>query len=95
MDVGLPSENLVIDGGAMNAQHKTLVIGGLVGGLLGIFAAWLYLRTVREEETVSPQAIPPGRMVKLGLSILEVLRQVVALSEQEREGGRRRWLRGK
>jgi len=77
----------------MNAQRKTLVIGGLVGSILGIFAAWLYLRTVREEEAVPPQAIPPGRMVKLGLSILEVLRQVVALSEQEREGVRRRWPR--
>ncbi len=79
----------------MNAQRKTLIIGGLLGSILGIFAAWLYLRTVREEETAPPKAIPPGGMVKLGLSILEVLRQVVALSEPEREGRRRRWLRKK
>lgn len=77
----------------MSTQYRTLVVGGLVGGILGVFAAWLYLRTVREEEKVSPRAIPPGRMVKLGLSILEVLRQVVTLSEQEKEGARRRWLR--
>ncbi len=79
----------------MSAQRKTLVIGGLVGSILGVFAAWLYLRAVIEEETAPPKAIPSGRMVKLGLSILEVLRQVVALSEPERERRRRRWLRKK
>lgn len=78
----------------MNSQNKTLIIGGLVGSALGILAAWLYVRAAREEEEAAqPQAVPPGKMVKLGLSIMEVLRQVTALSEGEEEGRKRGRLR--
>ena len=77
----------------MSSRNKTLIIGGLVGSALGILAAWLYVRTAREDEAVPPQAVPPGKMVKLGLSIMEVLRQVTALGEQEEEGQKRGRLR--
>ena len=77
----------------MNSRNKTLIIGGLVGSALGVLAAWLYMRTAREEEAVPPQAVPPGKMVKLGLSIMEVLRQVTALGEGEKEGQKRGRLR--
>ena len=77
----------------MNSRNKTLIIGGLVGSALGILAAWLYLRTAKQEEAVSPQAVPPGKMVKLGLSVMEVLRQVTALGEGEEEVQKRGKLR--
>ena len=78
----------------MNVRNKTLIIGGLLGSALGILAAWLYVRTAREkEEGEAPQAVPPGKMVKLGLSIMEVLRQVTALGEGEEEGQKRGKLR--
>ncbi|MBL7184185.1 MAG: hypothetical protein ISS50_07025 [Anaerolineae bacterium] len=77
----------------MNSRNKILIIGGIVGSALGILAGWLYVRTAREEEAVSPQAVPPGKMVKLGLSIMEVLRQVTALGEREEEGRKRGRLR--
>ena len=66
----------------MNLRNKTLVIGGLVGSALGILAAWLYVRATRETEVrETTQPVPPGKMVKLGLSVMEVLRQVTALGE--------------
>ena len=78
----------------MNSRNKTLIIGGLVGSALGILAAWLYVRTPREEqEAAPPQAIPPGKMFRLGLSIMEVLRQVATLGEKEAEGQKRGRLR--
>ena len=77
----------------MNSRNKTLIIGGLVGSALGILAAWLYVRAAREEEAVPPQAVPPGKMVKLGLSVMEVLRQVTALGGGEEEGQKRGRLR--
>ena len=80
----------------MNSRNKTLIIGGIVGSALGILAGWLYVRAAREEEeeeAASPQAVPPGKMVKLGLSIMEVLRQVTALSEGEEEGQKQGKLR--
>jgi hypothetical protein len=77
----------------MNSRNKVLIIGGLVGSALGVLAAWLYVRAAREEEAEPPQAVPPGKMVKLGLSIMEVLRQVAALGEGEEEGQKRGKLR--
>jgi len=76
----------------MNLRNKALIIGGLVGGALGVLAAWIYMRTAKEEEA-APKAIPPGKMVKLGLSIMEVLRQVATLSEREGKRRKLRWLR--
>jgi hypothetical protein len=77
----------------MNSQNKTLIIGGLVGSALGILAAWLYVRAARQEEAVAPQSIPAGKMVKVGLSVMEVLRQVTALGGGEEEGQKRGKLR--
>jgi len=72
----------------MNSRSKTLIIGGLVGGAMGALAAWLYMRTAREDDA-AVQAVPTGKMVRLGLSIMEVLRQVTTLGEREEEGRRR------
>ncbi|MBM4464296.1 MAG: hypothetical protein FJ014_01805 [Chloroflexi bacterium] len=77
----------------MNSRNKTLILGGLVGSALGVLAAWLYLRTAKQEEAMPPQAVPAGKMVRLGLSIMEVLRQVTALGEREEEGQKRGRLR--
>jgi hypothetical protein len=78
----------------MNSRNKTFIIGGLIGSALGILAAWLYVRAAREEEeAMPPQPVPPGKMVKLGLSIMEVLRQVTALGAGEEEGQKRGRLR--
>jgi len=79
----------------MNSRNKALIMGGLVGSALGVLAAWLYMRAAREEEAVPPQAVPPGKMLKLGLSIMEVLGQVATLGEREREGEKRGWLRNR
>ncbi len=77
----------------MNSRNKILIIGGLVGSALGVLAAWLFVRAAREDEAKPPEAVPPGKMVKLGLSIMEVLRQVAALGEGEEEGQKRGKLR--
>lgn len=77
----------------MNSRNKALIMGGLVGSALGVLAAWLYMRAAREEEAVPPQAVPPGKMLKLGLSIMEVLGQVATLCERESEDRKRGWLR--
>ncbi len=77
----------------MNSQNKTLIIGGLAGSALGILAAWLYVRAARQEEAETPQSIPAGKMVKVGLSVMEVLRQVTALGGGEEEGQKRGKLR--
>lgn len=72
----------------MNSRNKVLIIGGLVGSALGVLAAWVYIRTTKAEKA-KPQAISMGNVVRLGLAIMEVLRRVATLGEQEEKGKKR------
>ena len=68
----------------MNARNKALIVGGVIGTLLGLLAAWIYVRALPEEEEQEP-ALPrltPGDALKLGLGVLGLLRQVAGLREQ-------------
>jgi hypothetical protein len=60
-----------------------MVIGGLVGGLVGVLAAQLYLRSadgeLEEGEEVSLPSFEPGDLIKLTLSVLGTLRLVDSL----------------
>jgi hypothetical protein len=79
----------------MDSRTRALIIGGLAGAALGVAAAWLFIRSVEEEEAlaievegegeeaVAPRAIGVGQVVRLGVSILGVLRQIVDLGREE------------
>jgi hypothetical protein len=45
------SISLIVERGriTMNSRNKTFIIGGLIGGVLGVLAAWLYVRAAREK----------------------------------------------
>ncbi len=64
----------------MNARNKALVVGGIIGALFGLMAAWIYVRDLPGEEgQESMPALPPGDALKLGLGVLTLLRQVAGL----------------
>jgi len=77
----------------MDSRTRALIIGGLAGAALGVAAAWLLMQSVEEEEAlavevggeeaVAPRAIGVGQVVRLGVSILGVLRQIVDLGREE------------
>jgi len=76
----------------MGSRTRALIIGGLAGAALGVAAAWLFMRSIEEEalaieetgeEAVAPRAIGAGQMMRLGVSILGVLRQIVDLGREE------------
>ncbi len=77
----------------MGSRMKALIIGGVAGAALGVAAAWLFMRSVEEEEALAieeagevavvPRTIGVGQVVRLGISILGVLRQIVDLGRQE------------
>jgi hypothetical protein len=58
---------------------KTLVIGGVVGALTGLAAA--YLLTKRAEQKGTALAISPGKGVQLGAMIAGLLRSILSLGE--------------
>lgn len=77
----------------MDSRTRALIIGGVAGAALGVAAAWLFIRSVEEEEAlvvegeaegaVAPRTVGVGQVVRLGVSILGVLRQIVDLGREE------------
>ncbi len=76
----------------MNAPVKmrtqVMVIGGALGGLIGVLAARLYLRSVErkgkggEDGEVDVPPLEPADMIKLTLSVLGVLKLVDGLAKR-------------
>jgi hypothetical protein len=60
-------------------QFKTLLIGGAIGALVGMGAA--YLLTKRAEQNGKTLAITPGKGVQLGVMLAGLLRSILSLGE--------------
>jgi hypothetical protein len=81
----------------MNLRTRVMVIGGVLGALLGVGAAYLYMRStsieVDEEGRERLPAIQPGKALAVSLGVLTILKQIVGLGQPVEEGrgrGRRR-----
>jgi hypothetical protein len=71
----------------MTVQQKSMIIGGIVGGLLGAVGGYLFTRGLNlpreeQEKGLSLRSVPPGEMVKLFIAIMGVLRGVAELGER-------------
>jgi hypothetical protein len=77
----------------MNVRTRLMIVGGILGGLLGVSAAYLYMRSVSievdEEGRERLPAIQPGKALAVGLGVLTVLKQIAGM-EQPSERGRGR-----
>jgi hypothetical protein len=77
----------------MNVRTRIMIVGGILGGLLGVSAAYLYMRSVSievdEEGRERLPAIQPGKALAVGLGVLAVLKQIAGV-EQPSERGRGR-----
>jgi hypothetical protein len=64
----------------MNAKTRVMLIGGALGAAVGVLAGWLYYNSNEvqvDEEGIEHIAAPkPGEAVKLGLSVLGLLRSL-------------------
>ena len=58
---------------------KTLVIGGVIGAMVGMGAA--FLLTKRAEQRGTKLAITPGKGVQLGVMLAGLLRSILSLGE--------------
>ena len=64
-----------------NWKARALIIGGVVGTLAGLGAAYMIFRRAEDEE--GPPKIGVGEGLKLGLVLLGVLRQVSLIGQRD------------
>lgn len=68
----------------MNLRAKVLIVGGVLGALVGVGVAYLYLQSapveVDEEGRERLPAPQPGKAITAGLGVLTAVKQIVAMS---------------
>ena len=72
----------------MKTREKLLIAGGIAGALLGVAAAFLYIKANESQiaaadagEVVAAKTVSPGEAMSVGLSLLGVLRQIANLGQ--------------
>lgn len=67
-----------------NWRTRTLLTGGIVGSLLGVAAAYLYVRAAEESaEDGELRPMPTRDAVKLGMALLAMVRQIAEMGSQK------------
>ena len=68
-----------------NWLPKVLVTGAVIGALVGIGAAYLYIQQAKRGEGLETPSMTAGDGVKLGLLLLGLLRSVADLGDKEKK----------
>lgn len=73
---------------ALDWRTKAYLVGGVVGALIGIGAAYVYVSSAEDGER-APE-LHPGEAVGIGLALLAVLRQIAGLGGGDKDKKKRR-----
>ena len=72
----------------MKYEQKVLLIGGIAGALLGVAAAYLYVKNnedqvaaINEGRTEMVAKVTPREALGVGMSLVSLLRQIVGLGQ--------------
>jgi hypothetical protein len=76
------TENEALETIIANPKPKILILGGLIGALMGVGAAYLFIQRA-ERENRSP-VISPSEGIKLGLVALGAMKQFAQLGGGEK-----------
>jgi hypothetical protein len=69
----------------MNLKTRVMIVGGVVGALLGVGAAYVYLQSadvkVDEEGNERLPAVQPAKALTIGLAVMTLLRQIAGMGK--------------
>ena len=67
----------------MNLRTRVLIVGGILGALVGVGAAYLYLQStpveVDEDGQEQLPAVQPGKAITATLGVLTAIKQITGL----------------
>lgn len=63
----------------MDWKTKIMIAGGVLGALVGVGAAMIYIREVEESVAGEPPRVAPGEAVRLGMTLMDIMRQVASI----------------
>lgn len=65
--------------GGMNWRTRTYIMGALLGLLLGVLSAYLFVRASEEDLNDAPKKIRTGDMMKMSLAVAALVRQIAEM----------------
>ena len=76
----------------MNVRQKLLIVGGFAGALVGVIAAFLYIKAnegqvaaVESGQAEKVAEVSPGEAISVGLALLGVLRLISELGQKKKK----------
>ncbi len=68
-------------------RQRILIIGGVLGAVIGVLSALFYIRAAEEsnQEGETPEAPTAGDAVRLGLSLLTIMRTITEWGQRKEE----------
>jgi len=71
-----------VDTSPSDKRLRTTIIGSAVGALAGVFAEMFYIRAKGSSGTAQPRRVHPSTLIGIGITALNLLRQIADLGEK-------------
>ena len=71
------NKDMEIDPNEPDYRVRVLAVGGILGAMVGLLAAYLYLQNLDEDQ---PPSVSPGQGVKIGVLLLGLVRNIADLA---------------
>lgn len=64
-------------------KSRTYLAGTVLGGVIGLLAAYLFARTAEENTDHQPPQIATTQLIGIGLALLGIMRQIAEMGKKK------------